>query len=298
MKLLQIGHPHPRNAEFIVRACKLFNIEYHQTNSIQPPDNHYDIIWSPFNWINPELYPSSKIMFGPHFFVFPDPSHPLFTESKPEHKERCIYMCLSDWNVKVHQEFTKMIQVNIPFIALPFGVEDIQPKQTTEYEYDCILYFKARHPSLLEFCESVVKTKGLRYKVYHYGSYQRQEYIETLKKTRFAIWIGSHESQGFGFQECLATNTPIYVYDVKSMNDEYVNNQFTYIPYKKELLSTSAPYWSDQCGKKVYSNEEFTAELDSFITNIPSYQPAAYIQQNLTDRVCFQRFLDALHITI
>jgi hypothetical protein len=297
MKLLQIGNPHPRNAEFIIRACKLFNIEYHQTNSTEPPDNQYDIIWSPIQWINPDSYPSSKIIFGPHFSVFPDPSSPLFTQSKPEHKERCIYTCLSDWNVKVHQEFTKMIQVNIPFIALPFGLEDIQPKQTTEYEYDCILYFKARHPSLLEFCESVVRAKGLRYKVYRYGSYQRQEYIETLKKTRFAIWIGSHESQGFGFQECLATNTPIFVYDVKSMKDEYAGNRFTYEHYKEQLLATTAGYWSDQCGKKVFSNEEFTAELDSFITNIPNYQPAAYVQQYLTDRVCFQRFLDALNIS-
>jgi hypothetical protein len=233
MKLLQIGHPHPRNSESIVRACKLFNIEYHQTNSTQPPDLNYDIIWSGMNWINPDSYPSSKIIFGPHFSVFPDP---LFTQSKPDHKERCIFTCLSEWNKKTYQEFADISNSNIPFVTLPFGLEDIQSKQTTEYEYDCILYFKARHPSILEFCESIVKAKGLRYKIYHYGSYQRQEYIETLKKTRFAIWIGSHESQGFGFQECLATGTPIYVYDVTTMKDEYCGNRYTYADHKEQLL--------------------------------------------------------------
>jgi hypothetical protein len=301
MKLLQVLNAHDRNTEFIIRACKLFNIEYHQTNSTEFPDLNYDIIWCANTWVNPDKYPNSKFIFGPQFWVFPNPSSEIFTRSKPEHKHRCIYVCLSDWIVKVFQEFADITHSHIPFVPIPFGLEDIQPKQTkntTEYEYDCILYFKARHPSLLEFCESIVKAKGLRYKVYRYGSYQRQEYIETLKKTRFAIWIGSHESQGFGFQECLATNTPIFVYDVKSMKDEFAGGRYIYEHHKEQLLATTAGYWSDQCGKKVYSNEEFTAELDSFITNIPNYQPAAYVQQHLTDRVCFQRFLDALSITL
>jgi len=299
MKLLQVGYSHNRNSEFIIRACKLFNIEYHYTDSRHFADNKYDIIWCPTFWINPDSYPTSKFIFGPQFWVFPDPSCDFFSQSKPEHKYRCIYVCLSDWIVTLYREFADITHSNIPFVPIPFGLEDIQPKQTTnEYEYDCILYFKARHPSLLEFCESIVKAKGLRYKVYRYGSYQRQEYIETLKKTRFAIWIGSHESQGFGLQECLATNTPIYVYDVKSMKDEFAGGRYIYEHHKEQLLATTAGYWSDECGKKIYSNEEFTAELDSFIKNIPNYQPAAYVQQHLTDRVCFQRFLDALSITL
>lgn len=297
MKLLQVGYSHSRNSEFIIRACKLFNFEYHHTNALNFPDLSYDIIWSPTLWINPDNYPTSKFIFGPQFWIFPPPASDFFAKSKPEHKSRCIYVCLSDWIIAVFKEFADITNSNIPFAPIPFGL-DIQPKQTIEYEYDCIFYFKGRHPSLLENCESVIKAKGLRYKVYRYGSYHRDEYIETLKKSRFAIWIGSHESQGFGFQECLATNTPIYVYDVKTMKEEYANNCFIYKHHNEQLIATTAPYWSEQCGKKVYSNEEFVAELDSFISNIPNYKPAEYVQQNLTDRVCFQRFLDALHISI
>jgi hypothetical protein len=294
MKLLQVGNSHPRNSEFMIRACKLFNIEYHQAHF---PDNGYDIIWCPGSWINPDHYPSSKIIFGPQFWVFPNPSSEVFTQSKPEHRDRCIYVCLSDWIVKVFQEFADIAHSHIPFMPIPFGLEDIQPKAVdTEYQYDCILYFKGRHPSLLDYCESIVKARGLRYKVYHYGSYQRQEYIETLRRTRFAIWIGSHESQGFGFQECLATGTPIYVYDVKSMKDEFAGGKFIYTHHLESLDATSAPYWSNQCGIKVYSNEEFVSRFDEFMAAIPTYSPAAYIQEELTDRICFQRFLDILNI--
>jgi hypothetical protein len=298
MKLLQVGDSHNRNSEFIIRACQLFNIEYHRTNSTEFPDNGYDIIWCPGVWINPDRYPTSKFIFGPQFWVFPDPKHAIFTQSKPEHRNRCIYVCLSDWIIHVWNEFIDTTKTNIPFVPIPFGLEYIQPKAAdTDYTYDCIIYLKARHPSLLNHCESVVKARGLRYKVYRYGSYQRQEYIETLKKTRFAIWIGSHESQGFGFQECLATGTPIYVYDVKSMKDEFTG-RYGYAHHSEQLLATTAPYWSDKCGLKVYSNEEFVSRFDEFLVAIPTYDSAAYVKAQLSDSVCFQRFLDALSITL
>lgn len=295
MKLLQVGGSHPRNSEFIIRACKLFNIEYHHTTSTNFPDNKYDIIWSVGSWVNPDDYPTSKFIFGPQCWVFPNASHEIFTKSTIEHGSRCIYVCLSDWILKMFQEFVDVSKSNIPFIPIPFGLEDIVKKDTTHPLYDCAIYFKARHPQILEYCKSVVTSKGLTYKVYAYSSYNRNEYIETLRKTRFAIWIGSHESQGFALQECLSTGTPIYLYDVTSMKDEFTS-QYIYSHHKEQLLATSAPYWSDRCGMKVYSNEEFTDKLDDFIKILPSYDPSSFIKEILNDKVCFQRFLDALKL--
>jgi hypothetical protein len=298
MKLLHFGGGHPRNIEFIKRACALFSIEYHQTNSLNFKDEQYDIIWSPGCWINPDLYPTSKFIFGPHFWVFPNKLDPLFTQSKPEHKERCIYVCLSDWIVSLYNEFADITNSNIPFAPIPFGLEDIQSKTIPiTFTYDCIVYYKARDPSILALCESTLKDRGLTYKVFRYGSYDRADYIQTLKQVRFAVWLGCHESQGFGFQECLATNTPIYVYNVKTMKEEF-NNNFIYAHHKEQLLATSAPYWDATCGYKVYSNEEFISNLSAFIEALPTFNPANYVQQTLTDRVCFQRFLDVLNLKL
>ena len=293
MKLLQVGDSHPRNSEFIKRACILFNIEYYHTNSLQFQDLQYDFIWSPMHWIHPDLYPTSKFIFGPQFWVFPDRSHAFFTQSKPEHKSRCIFVCLSDWIITLYKEFADIANSNIPFVPIPFGLEDIQPKAAASFTYDCIVYSKARDPSILALCESTLKDRGLTYKVFRYGSYDRTDYIETLKQVRFAVWLGCHESQGFAFQECLATNTPIYLYDIKTMKEEF-SGHFNYTHHKEQLVATSAPYWDATCGHKVYSNEEFVSALPAFIEALPIFNPAHYVQNTLTDRVCFQRFLDAL----
>ena len=298
MKLLHIKWGHPCNVEFIVRACRLFNIEYHYTNDSSPSDQSYDIIWAPSEWIDPDRYPNSKIMFGPHFWVFPSLHDPLFTHSKPEHANRCIYLTLSDWNKKVYDEFIPLSNQIIPFVSIPFGVDFKRLPKIEPYEYDCIIYYKCIHPSRLSYCIKIIESLGLRYKIYYYGSYQKEEYLSTLQKTRFVVWIGRHESQGFAVEECLASNTPIYMYDVISMKEEYVNDQYIYQHYSQDLFATVAPYWNNNCGMKVYSDAEFSSQLSEFMNQLSNYRPAEYVEQNLTDSICFQRFLKMLNLNI
>ena len=298
MKFLQVGGSHPRNSEFMRRACNKYNIEYSEVGGPGFSDNKYDIIWSPGIWINPDSYPNSKFIFGPQFWLLPDPNHPFFTQSNPEHASRCIFTCLSNWIIGVFKEFIDTSKSNIPFLPLPFGL-DIQPIKKEIIEYDSVVYYKARHPSLLNFIELALNSLTLKYKVYKYGSYDRSEYIQTLGKSRFAIWLGSHESQGFGFQECLATGTPIFVYDVKSLKDECsTNGQFNYTEYSQILTATTASYWDSRCGMKVYSNEEFIEKLPEFISKLDSFRPSEYVKETLSDEVCFKKFLDALNLTL
>ena len=296
MKFLQVGGSHPRNSEFMRRACNKYNIEYHEVGGPGFSDASYDIIWSPGIWINPDLYPSSKFIFGPQFWVLPDQNHPFFTQSKPEHASRCIFTCLSPWIIDLFSEITNISKSNIPFLPLPFGL-DIQPVPEKCIEYDCLVYYKDRHPSLLDFTKIILDTVGFKYRVFKYGSYELNDYINTLKKTKFVIWIGRHESQGFGFQECLATGTPSLLYDVKSMKEEYTNH-FIYGHYKQQLLATVASYWDSRCGMKVYSNEEFVHALPEFISKLESFRPSDYVKETLSDEVCFKRFLDALNIKL
>jgi len=295
MRLLQYGDAHHKNTESMKRMCNKFNIEYYYSDNL---NSDYDIIWSPAKWINPNLFPSSKFIFGPQFWVLPDTNHPFFSDSKPEHASRSVFICLSNWIEKLYNEITDISKSNIPFLPLPLGV-DIQDcnKNKDEIEYDCILYFKNRHVSLLNFVEGVLKSYNYKYKVYTYGSYNNNDYMETLKRSKFVIWLGRHESQGFAFQECLATNTPIYVYDVKSMKEECSSDgRFYYTEYSQKLLATAASWWDSRCGLKVYSNEEFIDCLPKFINNLDTFKPLEFVKENLSDEVCFKRFMDALKI--
>ena len=256
------------------------------------PQEGYDLIWSPSNWIDPDQFPNSKILFGPHFWLFPNANHPFFTQAKPHHAKQCIFTCLSNWIIDVFGEFTPLETSYIPFKPLPFGL-DIQASTKSDPDYEFLVYFKGRHPAILKFVTSTLDSLNIKYKVYTYGSYERSEYLSSLRKTKAVIWIGSHESQGFALQECLATGTPILVYDVKTMKDEYNNGSFIYLGHKEILKATSAPYWDTRCGMKVYSNMEFLESLPKFMETLDTYQPAEFIHETLTDEVCFTRILDA-----
>ena len=292
MKILQVGWAHPRNTEFMQRVAQKLGHTYVLANQ---PQEGYDLIWSPSNWIDPDQFTNSKILFGPHFWVFPDVNHPFFTQVKPHHAKQCIFTCLSDWIIRLYGEFTPLEKSYIPFKALPFGL-DIKATPKAEPEYDFLIYFKGRHPSVETFVKSIMDSIPMKYRIFSYGSYERSDYINTLQKTKAVIWIGSHESQGFALEECLATGTPILVYDVKSMKDEYNNGSFIYLNKKEALYATSAPYWDARCGMKVYSSMEFLEKLPKFVEQLSSFRPAEYIQETLTDEVCFKRMMDAFSL--
>jgi hypothetical protein len=298
MKLLQIGESHPRNSEFIIRACSQFGIEYHCVRHVEQlhSDIAFDIVWCPTVWVNPDRFPTSKILFGPQFWVFPDPTHLFFTDSKPEHGSRCIYLCLSEWIVTKYQEFADIAHSNIPFVPIPFGVDIPNLRESiSSITHDCILYTKYRDPAIIQYCESLLVSKNIKYLRFHYGTYTLQDYLDALKCVKFVVWVGCSESQGFAVQECLARGIPIYMYDVQTMKDVYID-RFIYASHKENLIATTAPYWSEQCGIKVNSNTEFDARLDEFITKLPTFDPASYIKETLSDEVCFKRFMAALHM--
>ena len=81
------------------------------------------------------------------------------------------------------------------------------------------------------------------------------------------------------------------------MKEEYTDN-YMYEEYPQKLSATVASYWDSRCGMKVYSNEEFVEALPHFISKLDSFRPSEYVQETLSDEVCFMRFLKALNITL
>ena len=49
---------------------------------------------------------------------------------------------------------------------------------------------------------------------------------------------------------------------------------------------------------KVYSNDAFEHRFSEFMDLLDTYTPGEYVKSTLTDKICFQRFLDALKIKI
>ena len=292
MILLNIGGGHHKNLDAIKRGCKLFNIEFVQSDNIASVNiKNPHIIWSPSEWFEPTLFPNSKIMYGPQFFVFPSTTHPS-CDSLVEYNDisKTFFNTLSPWIITLYEEFVPRMKV--PFKSLPFAVDtDKFSPESTPKEYDCLIYFKHRHTNCLNTVIETVKGMGLTYTVIQYGSYTEKQYISTLNRVRFCIWVGSHESQGFALQECLSMNVPIFVWNATNMREEYSNNNQVFSNYSQNLACTTVPYWDSRCGKIWDTSKEMRPELSEFISKLNTYSPRSYVVENLSDKVCFGNLL-------
>ena len=297
MKLLHYPDDcHPKNKESIIRMCKIYNIEYEATNDRERLNRaDYSLLWLPMRWISPdELPPTIKILYGPHHSVFPE--GPLCGPPNPEWSKRCLYTTLSDWNRSVFYEMSP--ETVIPCVPLFFGINSaIEDVRSTNKAIDCIVYFKRRNPSHLTFAIQELQRLGLTYKLFKYGDYKNYEYMSALKEAKFVVWIGTHESQGFAFQECLASDVPILLWDATSMFDEWGWRDLDQYRSKKHLYATTATQWSSECGERIHHDFEFSAAIQNIMRLLSTYRPREFILSKVSDMVAMKRILTAFQLS-
>ena len=286
-KIVICGDAHNKNMSGFIKGCEKFGLSYKIVKTFNETENiDYEFIWLPKDYISPELLKGKKVMYGPHFFVFPTSS----LEGK--YDKYHFYDCLSNWNLKIHENF----DLRIPLITLPFGV-DTYKFTPGEKKDEIFIYMKNRHPLLYEQIKYYLSDK---YKVnlIIYGSYKEDDYIKILQKSLFGIWIGSHESQGFALQEALSCDVPLLIFNVKSMKDEYVKDRYTFDNISdKKLEATSVPYWSEKCGEIFYEISEFTEKLSILEKKLGTYHPREFVLQNLSVEKCMERLLNKYEIS-
>jgi hypothetical protein len=290
MKLVQLSLGHPKNTEAMQRMCASYNIEYELTFDKQRLlRGDYTIAWIIMEWISPdELPPHVYILYGPQFFVLPE--GPLCGALEERWANRCVYTCLSQWNIGVYAEFTPSFV--IPIKPYFFGVSDqIQDLSIYEKSLDCIVYVKRRDPYDVMRVQEELDKRHLTYEVFEYGYYKNDEYFQRLQVAKFVIWLGTHESQGYCFQETLLTNTPILLWDATSMFFEYTNGmEFEKWYGTKELKSTTANLWSDECGVKM-DEHSISESIESMVVNYRNFKPRDFILEHASDKVCMGRIL-------
>ena len=269
--------------------CKARNIHLTITKDIGEFKKEWDLVFIPTEYIPPSYFPNSKcIMYGPQNFVFADGVWKRGQAFFPPH---CFYTLLSDWVIDVQNEFggLSMTPKSIPFAV---DTEVFQPKELPK-QYDCFVYFKNRHSSELETVLKELEKKGLSYKVITYGSYKEEEYIQTLHTSKFGIWLGRHESQGFALEEALSCNVPLLVWDCTSMFQEYSNDSPFYKEYKGRyaLKATAIPYWDSTCGITFTKEEDLSFSLQTMLENYKIFHPREYIVKTLSPDACIERLL-------
>lgn len=297
--LINAIHLHRKNLLGLQLGCKELGYELVMSDDRALHSENWDLVYIPRDYFHPSNFPNAKkIIYGPHNWVYPEG---IWINSQMN-DERCSYNNLSDWVVKLTEEFGTLC---CKTACYPFGVDlhtfsKKEPRDT--YEYDCFIYMKRRSRAQLEYVEQLCKQMNLRYKTFEYGYhsngqgyYKEHDYKDALVNSKFGIWLAASESQGFALQEALATNTPLLVWNATSMFDEIDNSgkpEYSRFLGSKKLLASTVTCWSDKCGILVEKQEEVEPALKKMLDSFETFSPREIIEKERNPVICLQRMLE------
>jgi len=290
-----IVHPsgHHKNVDSIRKMMSINNVPYTECNDLSQINDSYTLAFCCTRFFPPDSFPKNcKVIYGPQFFVFPDDhGHPIHRYTYEP--GRFFYNSLSPWVQIIHEGFAPAI--GLKFITCPFGVdiESICTVPQSNNRSRIMVYFKHRHPDLLTKVVGFLQARRIEYDVLQYGSYNETDFKNKLHNTKFVIWIGSHESQGFAFQETLASNVPILLWDVRSMHDEY-SNGWPYKSYSQPLLATTANIWSPDCGIKFFDENELESAFNEMTSKVDTFAPRKVIEDRVSLKVAYRNIMDQI----
>ena len=277
---------HPKNLNFILN-CKKIELTT-IINHVNEIDNlnisDYDVVYSPCEPIDVSKYTNTKFIFGPHFSIFPHQSHMNMIRNS----QNVVYIQPSDWAAQVW--INNPICNNINIKPFAFGVEterfcEILP---LEHRSMVFVYFKSRKHEELHAIVNFLQSKNIEFRLFHYTErYSEEEYITCLQNSKYGIWLGRHESQGFALEEALSCNVPLLVWNVTSMNQEEGAN---YI----DIPASVIPYWDERCGEYFYNTTELEETFNAFLSKIETYKPRDYVLENLSFDVCEEKLVNMI----
>jgi hypothetical protein len=262
------------------------NIQFYSISQISDLDkldlSQYNCVYSPSTPINASKYPGIKFIFGPHFSVLPDEQQMTVIRAP-----NAVYSQPSEWVAQFWRDSPYCRGITIK--PVPFAVDihrfcEVRPANERNQVF---VYYKSRNPNEIQFVLNILQKHGIVGKLFQYGKYNETEYLSYLQQSKYGIWVGRHESQGFAVEEALSMNVPLLVWDVKSMNQEY---GFNY----DDIPATVLPYWDDRCGEVFYEGDKFESKLGVFLSKLDTYRPRDYIVEHLSPDVCEKHLIKTI----
>lgn len=156
---------------------------------------------------------------------------------------------------------------------------DISDDQTIDF----LIYHKSRSLEDVSYIKNILSSRGFTYTELSYGSYSQEDFRQALSSVKACAIIDNTESQGIAIQEMMAANKPLFVWDYPTWN--YMGEQY-------EVSASSVPYWSEECGERVFNREDVLPMFEKFCSNHGNYCPADYVNRELSPQKSIQILLD------
>jgi hypothetical protein len=163
-----------------------------------------------------------------------------------------------------------------------FDVADFPDARSALKKWDVLIYDKIYfnrdiyYPQTVErFCNMLDMLK-LNYKIIRYGHYTYQEYLKSVRASRCMAFFAHSETQGMAYQECLASNVPIFAWDEGIWPN----------PAAKELgrdpiHCTSVPYFDERCGI-TFSIASMVRDWDRFYEALGRFDSREFVAEKMS----------------
>ena len=185
----------------------------------------------------------------------------------------------SKWVFDLYTNYIDKSKIEILPIGINYNKFDDYSK--LEKTIDCLLYFKNRSDTELNFIINKLNELKQSYEILRYGNYSEEQFIKLLQKSKYSIVLNNTESQGIAVEEIMSCNLPLFVIDKTIW--EYKN---------AKCSATSVPYWSDECGFKIDNLNDFSKNFNHFLIHLNNYKPRNYILEKLKLEVQAKKHYD------
>ena len=144
---------------------------------------------------------------------------------------------------------------------------------------EVLVYLKSEiEVNTLKQVKQTLENLGYSYQVVQYGFYGNYFFREILKRSDFAIWLGSTESQGIAQFQSWAMGVPTLV-----------QRKDTYFAGKETFLSSSSPYLSPQTGCFTKTDDVTPDDINEFVSTLSLRSPRAWIESNATIEIAGEK---------
>jgi hypothetical protein len=163
-----------------------------------------------------------------------------------------------------------------------YDLNDFEDVRDLPKAYDVLIYDKMYHDHDRNVARTIaplvkrLEAMGLTYRIFRYGYYIRDDYLEALRKSRTMAFFAHQETQGHAYQEAMAMNVPIFAWDEGIWLDEQAK-----LLSDEPIRCTSVPHFDQRCGV-TFTADTMLPAFEHFWTERDRYQPRAFVGETLS----------------